>query len=125
MSESFMPEIADQLKNEIKQTFLKLVTKTLPSLFLSLILFSGGIALLALRIPGWSLFLGLPAVQVGIVFLIFTFDKIAHDKVGPNSLQMIPCSVCDKLTLAPYWQKEKICEECQKKIAKKLKLEKD
>jgi len=86
------------------------------------VLFAGGITLLALRIPGWSLFLGLPAVQVGIVFLIFTFDELFRTKIGPNSLQMVHCSVCGKLTPVPYWQKEKICEECQKEIAKKLKV---
>lgn len=93
-------------------------------LFLSLVLFVGGIVLLALRIPGWSLFLGLPAVQIGIVLLIFTFDEIARYRVGPESLKMISCSVCGEPTPAPSWQKEKICEKCQQKIAKKLKIEK-
>lgn len=93
-------------------------------ILISLVLFAGGIALLALRIPGWSLILGLPAVQIGIIFLIFTFDEVARGKVGPDSLHMVRCSVCGKPTLAPYWQKEKICRACQKKIAQKLKKEK-
>ncbi|HUS60008.1 MAG TPA: hypothetical protein VMX76_01350 [Nevskiaceae bacterium] len=117
-----MPKIPNQLKNGAKQVFTKFVTKTIPALLLSFGLFAGGIALLALRIPGWSLILGLPAVQVGIIFLIFTFDEIARSKVGPDNLHSVPCSVCGKSTLAPEWQKEKICEECQKKVAKKLKM---
>ena len=100
------------------------MVKLAAQLFLSLVLFAGGIALLALRIPGWGLFLGLPAVQIGLVFLIFTFDDIARGKVGPDSLKMISCSVCGKPTLAPYWQKEKICQACQKKLVQKLKEEK-
>lgn len=83
---------------------------------LSLSLFFGGITLLALRIPGWSLFLGLPATQIGIVFLIFTFDEVAKKKVGPDSLKIIYCSVCGEPTVTPIGQKEDICEECQKKI---------
>lgn len=104
-----------------KQILLNFATKTLPSILLSLVLFGGGIALLALRIPGWSLFLGLPSVQIGIVLLIFTFDNLARTKVGPDTLHMIPCSVCGQMTLVPHWQKEKICEECQKKVIKKIK----
>lgn len=83
--------------------------------FISAILFLGGIALLALRIPGWSLFLGLPATQLGIIFLIFTFDEFARKKVGPESIHTIPCSLCGKPLVAPYWQNKIICKKCQKK----------
>lgn len=41
-------------------------------------LFIGGIVLLALRYPFWSLFLGLPSVQIGIVLIILTFDKLSQ-----------------------------------------------
>ena len=115
-----MPPTPAQLKDGFKNTLLKFFTKSLPSIFLSLSLFLGGIALLALRLPGWSLILGLPAVQIGLVFLIFTFDDIARNKVGPQSLHMIPCSVCGKPTLAHQWEQEKICVACQKMIAQKL-----
>ena len=97
------------------------MAKIAARLLIPIILFLGGITLLALRIPGWSLFLGLPATQIGIIFLIFTFDEIAQNKIGPNGLHQISCSVCGKPTLAPYWQKEKICRQCRKKLTQKLK----
>lgn len=110
-----MSKIPNQLKNGAKQAFTKFVTKTIPALIVSLALMLGGIYLLSLRIPGWSFIFGLPAVSTGIIFLIFTFDEIAQDKVGPNSLHMVSCPICGQPTLAPKWQKEKICEKCQKK----------
>jgi hypothetical protein len=116
-----MPE----LTSSFKQLFSNLITKTIPAIVLSLVLFFGGVWLLALRIPGWSLFLGLPAVQIGIIFLIFTFDEVMRGKVGSDSLQMLSCSVCGKPTLAPAWQKEKICGECKRKRAKKTRTEGD
>lgn len=75
---------------------------------------------MALRIPGWSLLFGLPMVQIGIVFLIFVFDHLANKKVGQESMQTVLCSVCDQPTLSPTWQNEKICDDCLKKIGKKL-----
>lgn len=42
----------------------------------AIILFIGGIFILVLRIPFWSLVLGIPSIQIGIVFIIFTFDDI-------------------------------------------------
>ena len=80
---------------------------------------------MALRIPGWSLFLGLPAVQIGIIFIIFTFDEVAREKGGVNSLYMISCSICKKPILVHTWEEEKICQECLRKMAKKMKLSKD
>lgn len=111
------------IKANLETTF-RLISKQFFLVLVSLGLLAGGVFLLYLRIPGWSLILGLPATQIGIIFLILTFDEIVRGKVGPNSLHMIPCSVCGKLTLVSTWQKEKICEECQRKIAKKLREEK-
>lgn len=110
-----MAKILNQFQNGTKQILLKFVTKTIPSLLVSLVLMLGGIYLLSLRIPGWSLIFGLPAISTGIIFLIFTFDEIAQNKVGPNSLHVVSCSICGQPTLAPKWQKEKTCEKCQKK----------
>lgn len=122
---SVMPESLNQLKNGTKKVLLRFFTNTLPALFLSLTFFIGGITLLALRVPFWSLFLGLPAVQIGIVFLIFTFDVIAQEKVGTHSLYITSCPICNNPVLTHSWEKEKICTECQKKIAKKLKIKGD
>lgn len=119
-----MPKSPAQPSANLKLIFIGFLTTTLPSLFLALALFVGGIALLALHIPGWSLILGIPATQIGLVFLIFTFDKIARSKVGPDGLHVIHCSICKKPLAVPLGEKEKICEECQQKITKKLKEEK-
>lgn len=51
------------------------------SVIISLSLFLGGIFLLALKIPFWSLLLGLPSVQIGIVLIIFTFDRLSAEEV--------------------------------------------
>lgn len=97
----------------------------LVQLIVSLILFLGGIVILGLRIPGWSLFLGLPSIQIGLIFTIFTLDDLARNKIGPNSLQKISCSVCGKPNLVPHWQKVKKCRRCQEKMIKQLEKEKE
>lgn len=107
------------LKDQTKLALVRVLTRDVGSLLLSLCLFIGGIFLLALRIPGWSLFLGLPAVQIGIIFAIFSFDRIAQNEAGPNSLHVIRCSICQKPVLVPFWQEEKICKGCQKKVAER------
>jgi len=114
-------------KKLTNQSFLVyFFTHQLPRLFLCLTLFAGGIIILALRIPGWSLFLGLPATQIGLIFLIFSFDDFARQKVGSESLHMVHCVTCGKPTLASFWQEEKICRQCQGKIEKQAeKKEKD
>lgn len=33
-----------------------------------------------LRLPGWSIILGLPMVIIGIVFLIYTYDEVMSNK---------------------------------------------
>jgi hypothetical protein len=103
----------------LKELLVKLVTRTIPSLIVSLALFGGGIAVLTSRVSGWSLFLGLPSIQAGIVLLILTFDEIAKSKVGTGDLRIAVCPICGKATIAPSWQNEKICEECQNKICEK------
>lgn len=105
----------------VQNLFTKLVTKTLPTLILSLTLFIGGIWLLISKIPDWSLFLGIPATQVGIILLIFTFDEINKKKNLPDDYHLIPCSVCRKPTPAPIDQQEKICLECRTRIKLKIK----
>jgi energy-coupling factor transporter transmembrane protein EcfT len=93
-------------------------------IIICLSLLGGGIVILALRIPGWSLLLGLPTIAIGIIFLIFTLDNVARKKLGEDCLQTVLCSVCGQPTPSPSWQNEKICFECEKKLEKKLKEEK-
>ena len=89
-----------------------------------LALLGAGIVILALRIPGWSLLVGLPLIILGVIFLIFTIDAVARKNLGQESLQTVLCSVCGQPTPAPSWQNEKICPVCEKKLAQKLKEEK-
>lgn len=48
----------------------------------SLTLLIAGITLLALRIPGWGLILGLPMIIFGSVFIIYTYDEVLSRHVG-------------------------------------------
>lgn len=43
----------------------------------SVLLFLGGIILLLAHLSVWSYILGIPATQIGIVFLILTFEKLS------------------------------------------------
>ena len=55
----------------VQQTKLILIT------IIAVTLFLGGLILFFLKIAFWSLFLGIPAIQIGIVFLIYAFDKVS------------------------------------------------
>jgi hypothetical protein len=102
---------------------VEFLTHKAPRLLVSLVLFLGGIGILFLRVPGWSLLLGIPSIQAGIVLLIFAFEEVADRHVGFKDYHLVSCSICGKLTSAPFWQKEKVCETCQKKIAARLEEE--
>lgn len=47
-------------------------------LITAIILFIGGIAIIFTKIPFWSLFLGIPSIQGGIVMMIFSFDRLSR-----------------------------------------------
>lgn len=55
----------------------KEVLRNLARYIAPMILFMGGAWLISLKIPFWSLFLGIPSVQIGIIFVIFSFDNSA------------------------------------------------
>jgi hypothetical protein len=55
-----------------KVMLIKLVIQS----FLGLGLLAGGITILALRIPGWSIIFGLPMVVISSVFIIYTYDDV-------------------------------------------------
>lgn len=46
-----------------------------------IMLLLGGIALLSLRISGWSIIFGLPLTVIGSVFLIYTYDEIVRKRI--------------------------------------------
>jgi energy-converting hydrogenase Eha subunit C len=65
---------------------MKLVPLLLFSL-ISIILFVGGIIILLSQIPFWSIFLGITATQIGIVFLIFSYEKLSNDSALESVLE--------------------------------------
>lgn len=99
----------------LKRQFLNFLIQQLPQLLISSSLFVGGLILLFLRIPGWSLIIGLPAVQIGLVFLIFSYDRFTNKKVGIGSLYSLECQECGKSFLSFQQDQEKICPFCAAK----------
>ena len=63
------------------ESIVKLVLKTVVPIFILI----GGIALLTLRIAGWSIIFGLPMVVIGVVFLIYTYDEIVSSSLGDDT----------------------------------------
>jgi hypothetical protein len=106
-----------------KEILVDFLTKSLPLFTVSLILFVGGVALLALNIPGWSLILGLPSVQIGIVLLIFTYEAIGQRKstLSAQEYHLISCLICHRPSLSPKFIQKTICQDCQVKIAQNIK----
>lgn len=49
--------------------------------FVSVCLLISGIVILALRIPGWGIILGLPLVIFGSVFIIYTYDEVLSRQI--------------------------------------------
>ena len=56
----------------------------------SLLLLAAGITILALRIPGWGIILGLPIVIFGSVFLIYTYDEVLSRQVDLHNSKHHP-----------------------------------
>ncbi len=59
------------------------------STFIACTLFIGGIILFIQKVPFWSVFLGIPAIQLGIVFLIFTFEKSSTEGIDDEETKEI------------------------------------
>ncbi len=56
------------------------VAKIILSTIIAVMMFAGGIVLLLFsHIPFWSLALGVAATQIGIIFLIFTYEKLSKE----------------------------------------------
>jgi hypothetical protein len=49
------------------------------SAIVAAIMFIGGIILLFSNVPFWSLVLGIPATQIGIIFLIFSYERLSRE----------------------------------------------
>ena len=80
-----------------------------------IVLLLAGIALLALRLPGWSIIFGLPLVVFGVVFLIYTYDEILSKNFETFPKKLVKCKVCGKPT--PYLSgtdpENAVCFSCQ------------
>lgn len=89
----------------------------------SLALFIGGIIILSLKIPFWSLVIGLASIQIGIVMLIFVFDLFVRRKGKPvtNDYKTLACLMCHRVTYVPKFMGTVLCDSCQIKIAQTLK----
>lgn len=85
---------------------------------ISITLFLGGLILLALRIPFWGLFLGLPATQAGTILLIYSFDRLSHEEVEKEIEEAIkaPCGSCDESVFNKGGEGRQICAKCKRKI---------
>ncbi|MCH7730642.1 hypothetical protein IID21_03905 [Patescibacteria group bacterium] len=92
-------------------------------LFLSVVLFIGGIFILSAKIAFWSLFLGIASIQIGIVLIILTFDSFIKRKSGrlTDEYKTLNCLVCRAPTFVPKYQATTICHDCQLRISKTFK----
>jgi hypothetical protein len=112
-------------KKQNHQELVKLIFRgIIPIVFLG-----AGVAILALRIQGWSLLLGIPVTIFGVVFLIYTYDEVVRDVVGqiPDKQEMTKCRVCGKPTprVIGIGYDDTICPKCKRDIGKGIKKEKD
>ncbi|AKM83142.1 hypothetical protein A2422_03825 [Candidatus Woesebacteria bacterium RIFOXYC1_FULL_31_51] len=78
-----------------------------------MILFAGGVWLLSLRIPGWSMILGLPAIQIGIIFVIFNFDNSSKEILDLSRYHIVKCDICNDPTAAPMGEIHEVCPSCR------------
>ncbi len=99
------------------------ILQSLGMIIISLALLIAGVALLFIQVPFWSLVYGLPAVFLGIMMTILTFNEVAKNRVAEiGEYHQIACRVCGKSTLAPYLIEKTVCVDCQYKMAQKLQI---
>lgn len=103
-----------------KRTLIQFIISDLPSIILSLALFLGGLWLLSLRIPGWSLLWGLIITPTGFALVVFTFDDVARNVVASPPFKPKRCHVCGKITYAKEEDKDVICWRCRGDITEEI-----
>lgn len=113
-----MPKFSNSQKGNTFYSLIKFTISDLPAVILSLALFLGGVWILSLRIPGWSLFFGLIFIPMGGAFTVFTLDDVARNRVIPPPFKPVKCNVCGKITFAKEGEKDIICAQCRKDIQK-------
>lgn len=100
----------------------RIILRQLFLFLISVSLLAGGVFLMSLRISGWSLILGLPLILFGFVFLVYSFDEIFRERIGPT-FEETSCQVCQKTLSSSSEEKEKICQQCREEIKKRIKEE--
>lgn len=70
-----MPNKEANKSNGLRSLFYKgALVRFVIQAILGVVLLAGGIILLALKIPGWSIIFGIPMVVISSVFIIYTYD---------------------------------------------------
>lgn len=118
-----MPGTVNKTNDGSKRSLIHFI-KDFPSIILSLALFLGGIWLLSLRIPGWSLLWGLIILPIGFVFTVYTLDDVARNVVAPPLFKAVKCNVCGKITYAREDKEDVICWRCREDISEDVLKEK-
>ncbi len=90
---------------------------------ISLGLLYGGVAIVKSEIPFWNLVYGLPAISMGILMTLVTFNELTKNQTAKaNEYHLIPCAICKKETLTPLLIERVTCADCQYKMAVKLQM---
>ena len=113
-----------KLKERLLVPFAQFVIRDIPSIILSLALFLGGIWLLAIRVPGWSILFGLIFTPMGAAFMVFTLDRVARNRIAPPSFKPTKCRVCGKRTYFKENVEDTICSQCREDIGEEILKEK-
>ena len=89
----------------------------------SLGLLFGGVEIIKTQVPFWSLVYGLPAVFLGIILSLITFNELAQNRTAKTTeYHQIACKVCGKMSLVPMLTAAAVCSDCQYKMAVKLQI---
>lgn len=90
-----------------------------------IVLFVGGIVLFVTRTSPWGVVLGLPAIVIGMVMVIYTYDEVISKKVHPLADELTRCAVCGRLTprMAGVNPEDTICFECKEDISEEIEKE--
>jgi hypothetical protein len=90
-----------------------------------IVFFGGGVALFVTRASPWGVVLGLPAIVIGMVMMIYTYDEVISKKVYPLADELTRCAVCGRLTprVAGVNPKDTICSPCNADISEEIEKE--
>lgn len=105
------------------KSFLIRLVQNSGLIIISLGLMYGGIAILRTQIPFWSLLYGIPAVFLGIIMSLISFNEIAKNGSAKSTeYHKVSCRVCGNQTLVPMLAESAVCSDCQYKMAVRLQM---